>query len=113
MGKSIGPGDFVYLLSWLAVIHNIYHYNVIIVRCEDFSVAFQVWLGYSSLATQAEYSTNQRMCFYFLVKTHSPFCHSLGCAKVCVAASGVVRFSVRQLRLAHLFTYGGRKNEYV
>lgn len=50
------------------------------------------------------------MCFYFLVKTHSPFCHSLRFVKVCVAASGVMRFSVRSFGCA-LFCCNERKKE--
>ena len=33
------------------------------------------------------------MCFYHLVKTHSPFWHSLSLSTDCVAASGALRFS--------------------
>lgn len=51
------------------------------------------------------------MCFYYLVKTHFPFCHSLWYAKVCVATNGVVCFSacssVWGYTLFYFFNYWG------
>ena len=64
---------------------------------------------YNALATQF-YMTNLKRSVFTSVKTHLHFDFLLRFVNNCVAAIGVMRFSVRRLPLAHFFVFWEDEN---